>query len=267
MHKKHRLIVAALTAAIAAPVANADVTITANTTGKISVMNMSGTGTSKFQGNRMRTDQTVGGRVQALVIDIDGRRFLDINDKKKSVSITPLDAIQEHLDKIGAGTMNATLTRTSETKTVAGYSCTVHDVRITYPFDITGNNDAAMSVTMTLAGKACLSTDAPGYADYKAFYRASAASGFIFGDPRMAKSPTGAAQAKAYAEFTRKMAEAGMALETHITVSATGDNPMSQAMARLAASDISTTVTSIETGALDAALFDVPAGYKSKVQK
>jgi hypothetical protein len=267
MHQKRMLAIAVFTIAAAASDAKADVTITANTTGKVSVMNVSGIGTSKIQGNRMRTDQTVGGREQALVIDIDGRRFLDINDKKKSVSITPLDTIQEQLDKIGAGTMSATLTKTSETKTIAGYGCAVHDLRVTYPFNVTGNNDAAMSVTMTLTGKACLSTDAPGYADYKAFYRASAASGFIFGDPRMVKSPTGAAQAKAYAEFTRKMAEAGMALETHITVSATGDNPMSQAMAKLAASDIRTTVTSIETGALDAALFDVPAGYKTKVQK
>jgi hypothetical protein len=267
MLQKRRLAIAGFTAVFAASSANADVTITASTTGKVSVMNVSGVGTSKIQGNRMRTDQTVGGRQQALVVDIDGRRFLDINDKKKSVSITPLDAIQENLDKIGAGTMSATLAKTSETKTVAGFGCTVHDIRVTYPFDVTGNNDAAMSVTMTLSGKACLSTDAPGYTDYRAFYRASAASGFIFGDPRMAKSPTGAAQAKAYAEFTRKMAEAGMALETHITVSATGENPMSQAMAKLAASDIRTIVTSIDTGALDAALFDVPAGYKSKVQK
>ena len=44
------------------------------------------------------------------------------------------------------------------------------------------------------------------------FYKAAADSGFIFGNPAAAKSPTGAAQAKAYAALTRKMAEAGMAL-------------------------------------------------------
>ena len=72
----------------------------------------------------------------------------------------------------------------------------------------------------------CLSTAAPGLADYQAFYKAAADSGFIFGDPRTAKSPTGAAQAKAYAALTRKMAEAGVALESRINISASGDNPM-----------------------------------------
>ena len=109
---------------------------------------------------------------------------------------------------------------------------------------------------------------APGLADYQAFYKAAADSGFIFGDPRTAKSPTGAAQAKAYAALTRKMAEAGMALESHITISATGDNPMAGMMAKLPPSDITTTVTKIETG--DAAgriASTFPPDYKVKTQK
>ena len=83
-----------------------------------------------------------------------------------------------------------------------------------------------MDLTMVLSGTVCLSTSAPGLADYQKFYKAAADSGFIFGDPRSAKSPTGAAQAKAYAELTRKMAEAGMALESHVSIDASGDNPM-----------------------------------------
>ena len=38
-------------------------------------------------------------------------------------------------------------------------------------------------------------------------------------------------------------------------------------MAKLAASDITTTVTKIETGDLPAESFDIPAGYKVKTQK
>ena len=52
---------------------------------------------------------------------------------------------------------------------------------------------------MVLSGTACLSTTAPGLADYQAFYKAAADSGFIFGNPVTAKTPTGAAQAKARA--------------------------------------------------------------------
>jgi hypothetical protein len=119
---------------------------------------------------------------------------------------------------------------------------------------------------MLMNGTVCLSTSAPGRADYQAFYRAAADSGFIFGDPRAARSPTGAAQAKAYAALTRKMAEAGMALESNINIAAGGSGPMAAMMGKLAKGDIVTTVTKIETGELPAASFDVPADYKVKTR-
>jgi len=118
-----------------------------------------------------------------------------------------------------------------------------------------------------MSGTVCLSTAAPGLADYQAFYKAAADSGFIFGDPRATKSPTGAAQAKAYAALTKKMAEAGMALESHVNITASGDNPMAALMASVAKSDIITTVTKIETGTLPAESFEIPADYKVKTQK
>src|SRR6185369_4575212 len=103
------------------------------------------------------------------------------------------------------GSMQATLTKTAQTKSVAGFPCTVHDVRVTMPFSPTGKTGEGMDLDMVMAGTVCLGTTAPGLADYQAFYKAAADSGFIFGDPRVAKSPTGAAQAKAYAALTRKM--------------------------------------------------------------
>jgi len=143
----------------------------------------------------------------------------------------------------------------------------VHDVSLSLPFSPMGQPGQGMDLTMDLTGTVCLSTAVPGLADYQAFYKSAADSGFIFGDPRAARSPTGAAQAKAYAALVRKMAEGGMALETHVTIDASGDNPMAALMAKAARSDITTTVTKIETPALDAAEFDIPAGFKVKTQK
>jgi hypothetical protein len=60
------------------------------------------------------------------------------------------------------------------------------------------------------------------------------------------------------------MAAAGMALESHIFITATGDNPMAGMMAKLAASEILTTVTRIDTTDLPADRFDIPADYKVK---
>ena len=247
--------------------AQADVTVVTTTAGKASFIDVGGATSNLIKGNRMRSDSLLGSRASALVVDIDGRRFVTIDDAKRSATVTPLDAIREQLDKVGVGSIQATLTRTSQSKTIAGHACTVHDINVSLPFSITGHPGDGMDMTLVLSGQVCLSTDAPGLADYQAFYRASADSGFIFGDPRTAKSPTGAAQAKAYAELTRKMAAAGMALDSHVTITATGSNPMAGMMAKLAASDISTTVTQITVGDLPAEKFDVPAGYKVKTQK
>jgi len=245
--------------------AHADVTMNVTTAGKASIINVSGDGVTQIKGNRLRTEQN--GKPPALIIDIDGRRFVSIDDAKKTASVTPLDSVGDQLKKVGVADIQATLTKTSEVKKVAGFSCTVHDVNVSFPFSLTGQPGQGMDATMVMTGTVCLSTDAPGVSDYQRFYKAAADSGFIFGDPRVAKSPAGAAQARAYAALTRKMADGGMALESHINITAKGDGPMAAMMANLAKSDITTTVTQVKTGDLPADAFDVPASYKVKTQK
>jgi hypothetical protein len=259
------LLCAALVAT--AQYAHADVTVTTQTSGKAAFIDLGGEGVNQIKGTRQRTDQAFKGKTQSVIIDIDGRRFVSLDAKKKSALVTPLDSIADELQKVGVGTMEATLKKTSQTKQIAGYPCTVHDINLSLPFSPTGQAGQGMDLTMVLSGTVCLSTAAPGLADYQAFYKAAADSGFIFGDPRATKSPVGAAQAKAYAALTRKMAEAGMALESHVNISASGDNPMAGLMAAAAKSDIVTTVTRIETGTLPAESFEIPADFKVKTQK
>jgi hypothetical protein len=268
MDSKHLRLAGMLAVSLAgATAAHADVSVNTTTAGKASIMNVGGDGATFFKGKRQRSDSMIGGRSVSLIIDIDNLRFVELDDKKKTATITPLAAIADELAKVGVGAMQATLTRTSQSKTVSGMPCTVHDIRVSMPFTPMGEPGQGMDMNMVLSGTVCLSTSAPGLADYQAFYKAAADSGFIFGSPAAAKSPTGAAQAKAYAALTKKMAEAGMALESHVTISATGDNPMAGMMAKLAASDISTTVTKVEAGEVAADKFDIPAGYKVKNQR
>jgi len=251
----------------AASAAHADVTVSTQTSGKAAFIDLGGEGVTQIKGTRQRSEQSFKGKTQSMIIDIDGRRFVSLDAKKKSATVTPLDSIADELQKVGIGTIDATLKKTSQTKQIAGYPCTVHDIHLALPFSPTGQAGQGMDLTMVLSGTVCLSTAAPGLADYQAFYKAAADSGFIFGDPRATKSPTGAAQAKAYAALTKKMAEGGIALESHVNISASGDNPMAGLMASAAKSDIITTVTKIETGALPAESFDIPADYKVKTQK
>jgi hypothetical protein len=261
-----KILLAAL-AASAATSAYADVTVNTVTAGNASFIDVGGSGVVQIKGNRQRSDTMVNNKNQALIIDIDGRRFVSIDDKKKSATVTPLDSIADELQKVGVGTINATLTKTAKTKTIAGLACTVHDVKLSLPFSPTGQTGQGMDLNMVLTGTVCLSTTAPGLADYQKFYKAAADSGFIFGDPRTAKSPTGAAQAKAYAELTRKMAEGGMALESDINVDASGDSPMAGMFAKLAKSHITSTVTGVTVGDVAPDKFEIPAGYKVKNQK
>ena len=245
----------------------ADVTIHTTTSGKAAFINVGGEGTTQIKGTRMRTEQAARGEPQILIIDIDGRRFIDLQTKKKTALVTPLDAVSEQLQKVGLTDIQATLTRTSETKSIAGFSCTVHDIKASFPFSMTGQPQQGMDFTMVMSGNVCLSTEPPGLTDYQNFYRAAADSGFIFGDPRAAKSPAAAAQAKAYAALTKSMAEAGMALESRVMMTASGEGPMAAMMSGLAKSEIMTTVTSVVEESLPAERFDVPADYKVKMQK
>jgi len=243
--------------------AHADVTVNTTTSGK-ALINVSGDGVNLIKGHRMRSDTMVGSHAVSLIVDIDNKQFVEIDDKKKTVTVTPLASIAGNLEKIGTGALEANLTKTSQTKQVAGLPCTVHDISVKIPFSPTGHSGDGMDMVMALSGTVCLSTAAPGLADYQAYYRAAADSGFIFANPASTKSPAGAASAKAYAALTNKMAAAGMALESHVQISASGSNPMAGIFSKLASGDITTTVTKIEPGEVAADKFEIPAGYKVK---
>jgi hypothetical protein len=120
-----------------------------------------------------------------------------------------------------------------------------------------------MQVALVMAGPACLSKDAPGYADYLRLYTTVGEKGWILGDPRSAQGP-GAAMAKGMANFQKTLAAAGMALDQNLHAELKGDGPMAGIMGKMFKLDTGHVVTKIETGDVDAALFDVPAGYKVK---
>ncbi len=245
---------------VAAPAA-ADVTVTATTTGKAPMVgDLNGTQTTRIKGNRMRIDSVHGDKATALILDIDGQRMISIDDKKREATILPAAKLQEVLSKTTTGEVKATVTPTAETKTIAGITCTVHQVTVEVPFSM-GGPEAQMALAM--AGPACLSKEAPGYADYVRLYTAVADKGFILGDPKGAQGP-GAAMAKGMTSFQKTMAAAGLALDQNMHAELKGEGPMAGMMGRFFKLDVGHVVTKIETGDVDAAIFDVPAGYKVK---
>jgi hypothetical protein len=245
---------------VAAP-AVADVTVTATTTGKAPMVgDLNGTQTTRIKGNRMRIDSVQGDRTSAIIIDIDGQRMITIDDKKREATIMPAAKLQETLSKTSTGEIKASVTPTAETKTIAGMSCKVHNVSVEVPFSMGGPE---MQMALVMAGPACLSKDAPGYADYLRLYTTVGEKGWIVGDPRSAQGP-GAAMAKGMANFQKTMAAAGIALDLNMHAELKGEGPMAGLMGKMFKLDTGHVVTKIETGDVDAALFDIPAGYKVK---
>jgi hypothetical protein len=245
---------------VAAPAA-ADVTVTSTTTGKAPVVgDLNGTQTTRIKGNRMRIDSVQGDRTSAVILDIEGQRMIVIDEKKHEASITPSAKLQEVLGKTSTGNVKASVTPTAETKTIAGMSCKVHNVSVEVPFSMGGPE---MQMALVMSGPACLSKDAPGYADYLRLYTTVAEKGWILGDPRGAQGP-GAAMAKGMANFQKTMAAAGIALDLNMHSELKGEGPMAAMMGKMFKIDTGHVVTKIETGDVDAALFDVPAGYKVK---
>jgi hypothetical protein len=250
----------ALACLVAAPAA-ADVTVTATTSGKAPVVgDLNGTQTTRIKGNRMRIDTMQGDKASALILDIEGQRMITIDDKKREATIMPTAKLQETLSKTTTGQVKASVTPTAETKTIAGISCKVHQVSVEVPFSMGGPE---MQMALVMSGPACLSKEAPGYADYQRLYTAVAEKGFILGDPRSAQGP-GAAMAKGMANFQKTMADAGVALDQNMHAELKGEGPMAGVMGRFFKIDSGHVVTKIETGDVDAAIFDVPAGYKVK---
>ncbi len=142
---------------------------------------------------------------------------------------------------------------------MAGATCAVYDSNVSVKFAMMQGQPP---VTIVMAGPVCLSKDAPGHADFTGFYNYAAQKGFIFTDPAAAKAQPG--MAKGMAQMLKTWADAGIPLNSDVAISFQGEGPMAQMMNKMAGGKMTTDTTKIETGALSADLFAVPAGYKTK---
>ena len=193
----------ALSALLAAP-ALADVTVTQKTTGKGPIGTAaSGESVQYLKGSKMRVDQTRGEDETSMIIDADAQRMVSLNHKKKEAEIYDMARITADMQKIQASDIKASVTPTSQTRQIAGQTCTVHNIEIEIPMTM-GNN----AMSMLMSGPACLVKDAPGAKDYEAFYKTAVEKGLFFSDPRQAKAQPG--QAKGMARLYQEMASRGM---------------------------------------------------------
>jgi hypothetical protein len=260
---------AALVLSLATPAA-ADLTLKQTMNGKGMGVTGASSGTAYIKGNKMRSEMQVGDRTQIAIFDLDAQKMYSFDSKKKEADVWDMATFSAELAKtVDTSAMKASLTPNGQTKQINGQTATGYDLEISMPSAIGGNPDMVMTVTMT--GTTWIVKDAPGTADYVNFYKAAAEKGWIFGDPRAAKSSPG--QARATVEMYKQFADAGgIAYETdmQMKVSSTGGgaaNPLGGLLARMGNMSMATTIQSVETGALGDDLFAPPAGYKLNQKK
>lgn len=261
---KRLTLAAFLVLGLAAP-SFADVTVKANASGKGMGMSAGMTTTTYIKGNKMRTDTVMGDTTRTMIFDVDSQRLYSFDSKKKEADAWDMQAFGANMaSAVDAGGMKTSIKPNGQTKQLLGKSATGYDMEVIVPATIGGKD--GMKMTVTMSGPIWIVKGAPGTAEYIGFYKGAVEKGWIFSDPRGAKGQPG--QAKAMAEMYRQLAATGgIPYEMETNMKMGGEGPMASMMAKMGNMSSTSTVTSVETGALAADLFAPPAGYKIKEQK
>ena len=262
---KTTIVATLLITALASP-ASADVTLKQTTNGKGLGLSSQMPGTTYIKGNKMRSDVVNGDRTTTTIFDLDAQQMLMFDAKKKAADVWDMAAFSAELAKtVDVSQMKASLTPTGQSKQIAGQDADGYSLEISMPAMVAGSADLSMIVT--LSGPVWIAKDAPGSADYIRFYTAAAEKGWVMSDPRAAEASPG--PARAMTEMYRQLADAGgiaYEIDTQITLSATGSNPLGALLARMGNVSMAAVVQSVETEPLPDDLFAAPAGYKLKAK-
>ena len=245
--------VAALALTLAAP-ASADVTIKSKTNMQGMGQTMASESTIMIADGFMRTDMIFNGMAQTSIIDVKGRRYITLDPRTKTATVTSADAMQQQMDQMGAGDMTLDVTPTGETKTIAGMSCSGYAVKVSMPMNMGGQ-----SMTMTMTGPSWSAKDAPGAEDFSGFMKAASDAGMFLVNP----GQRGQANAS---ELMQKMAETGLPCASDLEMGMAGGGEMAAMMSQMGKSTMTSETVSVSTDTLDAALFAIPDGYTVKNQ-
>lgn len=261
---KRSILAALFTVVLTAPLF-ADVTVKSTGAGKGMGMEREMQTITYIKGNKMRTDTVMGDTTRTMIFDVDAQKLYSFDSKKKEADAWDMQAFGANMkDSVDVSAMKATVKPNGQTKQISGKTATGYDMELSMPATMGGKN--GMKMTVILTGPMWIVKGAPGTSEYMNFYKGAVEKGWIFSDPRGAKANPG--QAKAMAEMYKQLAATGgIPYEQEMTIKMSGDGPMAGMMAKMGGISMTTTVQSVDTSALAADMFAVPAGYKVKEQK
>ena len=257
-----RILVAAGLVVMVAASLSADVTIKAMNTGKVMGIGGDLQTTTYVKGMKMRVDTVTGDTIRTSIFDVENQKLYMFDNKKKEADVWDMAQFSAEMSKaVSVQDMTASIKPNGQTKQIAGKTANGYDIAIAVPAETGG-----MKMTMNLTGTTWIVKGAPGTADYTAFYKAAAEKGWIFSDPRVAKSQPG--QAKAMAQMYEQFARLeGLPYATDMNIKASGEGPMAAMMAKMGNMNMTTTTESVDTAAIAADMFAPPAGYKLNAKK
>lgn len=246
--------------ALAVP-AGAQVTLTSTSTGKALGMQGDGQVVTYVKGNKSRAEATFRGKKTITITDLDARQFIQLNPDKREAEVSDMGEVSTELAKIGLDDITASVTPNGQTKTIAGFEAAGYDVKIAVP--MSGEQGSPMAgMRVVISGPVFVSKDAPGAADYAAYFATMAERGLFLGDPRAAKAQAG--NARGMAQAYKLMADAGLPLESVLSISFEGEGMMAAMMRKMGNTTLSNTVTTVSDAPIADDMFTVPAGYKVK---
>jgi len=240
--------------------AGADVTITATQTGKGMMAGFaSGESVTRIKGGRQRVDGAAGDNPTSTLFDLDAQTMTAINHRAREATVTDLRELQGTMRKLTDNNIKTTVTPTNRRREVAGQTCDEYRIDMTMPATVEGGP----TMVITTSGPFCVVKDAPGRADYAAFYTKAADQGFIIsGDPRQAKAQPG--HAKSMSELYRQIARLGVPYAVEMDIKMGGEGPMGALMGKIGGLGFSSTVIRVSDDPISDDVWAVPSGYRVK---
>jgi hypothetical protein len=257
----NKLVLAALLvcacAAFAAPAA-ADVTIKITTSGAM------GTSSSVMyiKGAKMRQETGMSGQQLSTIIDATAKQMIVLDPNTKQATVYDLGKLAEEMQKTARPQdAKVSLTPTGETKQLLERTCTGYTLALSFtaslPAAMPGQPSPSGPVQVNIGGPVWLAKDAPGTADFTAFFKAASESGLFFGSPGPggAQNPLARGMSLMYQAYANAN---GIPYEQQINVDLVGV-PMQPP-------PVTMTVTGVTTDPIPDDMFTVPAGYVKKTQ-
>jgi hypothetical protein len=241
--------------------ARADLTLKGTGTGSGLGMSTQGETAVYIKGGRMRSDWSKNGKILSTILDLDHEKMITIDHAKKKAEVFDLSEIAAHLKAIPDGDMKVEIQPTGKTKTILGRSCQEFQILVVSPYQ----DKSGMSVDTVISGPAWIAKESPGSSDYRSFYLKAAAKGLFFSDPAAAKAQPG--RAKGMTTLYKELAKTGVPYISDIQVNFKGEGMMASMMAKIGAVKSTNSVKEVSTKPLSDQVFEVPAGFKTKIKQ